>query len=522
MASGNNVTRMSPRQRMINLMYIVLTAMLALNVSSDVLNGFNQVHDGLMRTNDNMATKNEIQYQYLQELNSKNPTKVGPWLEKGTYLRNYSISLLNHIDSLKLAIAIQADGKKGDPDNMINVDDLEAASVTMLNPSTNKGKQLKEQIDLFRVSVAGLISDTVKRKAVMDMLSTTPREKLQVSGKETWEEQTFDNMPAIAAVTLLSKLQSDIREAESEALSNIITNVDIGDVRVNELNPYVIPQSNMVMRGGKYSANIVLAAIDTTQRPAIFVDGHKIENGVYELIANSVGNHEYSGYIEVARGDGSIDRREFKSSYTVMEPMATISPTLMNVLYAGIDNPISISVPGVAMNGVEASMTNGTLSRHGDSWIAKANTVGQDAVISVFATIDGHRQQVGSMTFRVRSLPDPAPFIPIKDAQGNLTNYKGVPKKISKAQLMEAQSIGAAIDDGILNVSFTVESFSTVFYDSMGNAIPEVSDGNKFSSRQKEQFRRMKPGSRFFISNVKAKGPDGVSRVIYPLEVSLN
>ena len=87
---------------------------------------------------------------------------------------------------------------------------------------------------------------------------------------------------------------------------------------------------------------------------------------------------------------------------------------------------------------------------------------------------------------------------------------------------MEAETIGAAIDDGILNVSFTVESFSTIFYDSMGNAIPEVSDGNKFSARQKEQFRRLKPGSRFFISNVKAKGPDGISRVIYPLEVSLN
>ncbi|MCH5241287.1 MAG: gliding motility protein GldM [Muribaculaceae bacterium] len=513
---------MSPRQRMINLMYIVLTAMLALNVSSDVLNGFNQVHDGLVRTNETMAAKNEIQYVYLQELYQKNPTKVGPWLEKGTYLRNYSTSLLNEIDSLKLAIAQKADGKKGDPENLVNLDDLEAAGVVMLNPSTNSGRHLKEQIDQYRVSVAELITDPQKRDAVLTMLSTQVKDKQQVGATETWEEQMFDNMPAVAAVTMLSKLQSDIREAESEALTNLITNVDIGDVRVNELNPYVIPNSNMVMRGGRYVADIVLAAIDTTQRPAIFVDGNKIENGHLELIASSVGNHAYSGYIEVARGDGSIDRRPFSSSYTVMEPMATISPTMMNVLYAGIDNPVSISVPGVAMNAVEASMTNGSLVRNGDSWVARPGQIGQDAVISVFASMDGNRQQVGSMTFRVRQLPDPAPFIPIKDAQGNLVNYKGTPKKISKQQLMEAESIGAAIDDGILNVSFTVESFSTIFYDSMGNAIPEVSDGNRFSSRQKEQFRRLKPGARFFISNVKAKGPDGISRVIYPLEVSLN
>ncbi|MCH5235303.1 MAG: gliding motility protein GldM [Muribaculaceae bacterium] len=513
---------MSPRQRMINLMYIVLTAMLALNVSSDVLNGFNQVHDGLVRTNETMAAKNEIQYVYLQELYQKNPTKVGPWLEKGTYLRNYSTSLLNEIDSLKLAIAQKADGKKGDPENLVNLDDLEAAGVVMLNPSTNSGRHLKEQIDQYRVSVAELITDPQKRDAVLTMLSTQVKDKAQVGATESWEEQMFDNMPAVAAVTMLSKLQSDIREAESEALSNLITNVDIGDVRVNELNPYVIPNSNMVMRGGRYIADIVLAAIDTTQRPSIFVDGNKIENGHLELTATSVGNHEYSGYIEVARGDGSIDRRPFSSSYTVMEPMATISPTMMNVLYAGIDNPVSISVPGVAMNAVEASMTNGSLVRSGDSWIARPGQIGQDAVISVFASMDGNRQQVGSMTFRVRQLPDPAPFIPIKDAQGNLVNYRGTPKKISKQQLMEAESIGAAIDDGILNVSFTVESFATIFYDSMGNAIPEVSDGNRFSARQKEQFRRLKPGARFFISNVKAKGPDGISRVIYPLEVSLN
>ncbi|MCH5227780.1 MAG: gliding motility protein GldM [Muribaculaceae bacterium] len=513
---------MSPRQRMINLMYIVLTAMLALNVSSDVLNGFNQVHDGLVRTNDNMATKNEIQYLYLKELYEKNPTKVGPWLEKGTLLKNYSNTLLAEIDSLKIAIAKQADGKNGDPSNLVNLDDLEAASVTLLNPATMRGKLLKEHIESYRNNTAALITDSVKRKAVMEMLSTQASARNGDESTVTWEEQMFDNMPAIAAITQLSKIQSDIREAESEALSNLITNVDIGDVRVNELNPYVIPNSNMVMRGGKYTAQVVLAAIDTTQRPAVFVNGSKIENGLLQLAATSVGNHEYSGYIEVARGDGTIDRRPFNSSYTVMEPMATISPTLMNVLYAGIENPISISVPGVAMNGVEATMTNGQLIRKGDTWVARPDKIGTDAEIAVFASIEGSKQQVGSMTFRVRRLPDPSPYIPLKDAQGNPMNYKGVPQKISKAQLMAVESLGAAIDDDLLNVTYTVESFSTVFFDSMNNAIPEVSDGNKFSSRQKEQFRRMKPGSRFFISNVKAKGPDGVSRIISPLEVALN
>ena len=524
MASGNNVARMSPRQRMINLMYIVLTAMLALNVSSDVLNGFNQVHEGLHRTNSNMSARNEVQFQYLQELYEKNPTKVGPWFEQGSTLRVNALKLLASIDSLKLEIARKADGVNGDPNAMINLDDLEAASVTMLNPATNHGQKLRQEVSAFREIVAPMITDSAKRVAVLDMLATDTSEKPGTIGQILWEEKMFDNMPAVAAVTLLTKLQNDIRNAESEALASLITNVDIGDVRVNELNAYVIPNSNMVMRGGKYSANIVLAAIDTTQRPTIYVNGSKLQNstGLYEFTAGSVGTHDYSGYIEVMRGDGTLDRREFRSSYTVMEPMATISPTLMNVLYAGIDNPISISVPGVTMNNVQASMTNGTLTRNGDSWIARPGKVGTEAVISVTATLDGRSQEVGSMTFRVRKLPDPTPYIPLKDAQGNTIHYKGSPKKISKADLMSAETLGAAIDDDILNVTYTVLSFNTIFFDSMGNAIPEVSNGNAFSARQKEQFKRLKPGKSFFISDVKAKGPDGITRDIPPLQVSLN
>lgn len=515
---------MSPRQRMINLMYIVLTAMLALNVSSDVLNGFNQVHEGLHRTNLNMSAKNDVQFHYLKELYEKNPAKTGPWYEKGVRLRNESSSLFNTIDSLKTEIARQADGPEGDFTAIVNLDDLEAASVTMLNPTSNHGRKLRKRVEGYRTLVAGLIADSAKRKAVIEMLSTDVAATPGTIGPISWENKMFDNMPAVAAVTLLTKLQNDIRQAESEALTNLITNVDIGDVRVNELNAYVIPNSNMVMRGGKYTANIVLAAIDTTQRPTVYVNGSKLANdrGLLEITAGTVGSHDYSGYIEVARGDGTIAKHPFSSSYTVMEPMATISATMMNVLYAGIDNPISISVPGVPMNAVNATMTNGTLTRSGDHWIAHSGKVGTEAVISVSAQIDGRSQQVGSMTFRVRKLPDPTPFIPVKDAQGNPAQYKGSPKKISKAALMAAETLGAAIDDDILNVTYSVVSFSTVFYDSMGNAIPEVSNGAAFSPRQKEQFKRLKPGKSFFISNVKAKGPDGITRDIPAMEVALN
>jgi gliding motility-associated protein GldM len=225
--------------------------------------------------------------------------------------------------------------------------------------------------------------------------------------------------------------------------------------------------------------------------------------------------------LEVPRGDGTIAQHQFNSSYTVIEPAATVSATMMNVLYAGIENPISISVPGIPTQQVTATMTNGSLTRNGDMWVARPTNVGSDAQITVTATIDGRSQTVNTTTFRVRKLPNPTPFISFKDAAGNTDKYVGG-KPFSKALLLQAPGIGAAIDDGLLNISFSVLSFETVFFDSMGNAIPEVSNGNNFSARQKEQFKRLSRGKRFYISRIKAKGPDGITRDLSPLEVIIN
>lgn len=518
MAGGsNNVTRMSPRQRMINLMYIVLTAMLALNVSSDVLNGFALVHESLNITNKNITERNHRQFLYFKSIYDKNPAKVGPWFKQGETLAKRADDLYNLIDKYKLEIARAADGENADIADIKDQENLDAAASVMLDPLTNKGLKLRKYIDSYRMFVLGLIPDSQKKKMVEAMLSTKLKPIPGVAVQPKWEEKTFENMPTVAAITLLTKLQGDIRHAESEAMSGLITSVDIGDMRVNKMDAYVIPNSNMIIRGGKYSANIVLAAIDTTQRPSVYVGGRKLSGGLYEFVPSSIGKFEYSGYIEVLRGDGTLDKRPFKSSYTVIEPMATISPTMMNVLYAGIDNPISISVPGVAMSSISASMTNGTLVRKGDVWVAHPSKVGTESVISVIAELEGRNQQVGSMSFRVRKLPDPTTYISVGD-----TRYKGTPRRISKASLMSARGLSAALDDDLLNINFTVISFSTVFFDQMGNAMPEVSAGSAFSERQKEQFRRLKPGKSFFITNIKAKGPDGIVRDISPMEVGLN
>lgn len=515
MAQSN--VRLSPRQKMINLMYIVLTAMLALNVSSDVLDGFTQVEAGLSRTNATVNERNGALYAQLEAFAMQNPEKAGAWLEKANEVRKESQRMYNLIDSFKLEIARKADGVNGNPANLENREDLEAASVIMLNPATRKGEALRGEVDSFRTYVKSIVVDSVKRANIDKALSTAPFRRPGVVVPQTWEEAKFDNQPAVAAITLLTKLQNDIRYAEGEALATLLSQVDAGDVRVNEMNAFVIPQSRMVMRGGRYTADIVLAAVDTTARPVIYVGGKQMGSGHYEFTAGSPGTYDYSGYIEVPHGDGTISKHAFSSSYTVIEPTATVSATMMNVLYAGINNPIGISVPGVAASGVSASMTNGTLTKNGDHWIARPSKVGAEAVITVTATIDGRSQTVNTTSFKVRKLPDPVAFINIPGANGTTERYKGG-RALSKSAVLNAKSLDAAIDDDMLNIDFRVTGFDIVMLDSNGDAARERSSGANFSQQQKDRIRRMTKGI-FYISNIKAIGPDGIERTLSPVEV---
>ncbi|MDE5821627.1 MAG: gliding motility protein GldM [Paramuribaculum sp.] len=518
---GKSNMRLSPRQKMINLMYIVLTAMLALNVSSDVLDGFTQVQDGLSHTNQNFAQRNDAVYATLEAAAKNNPDKAGKWHEMALEVRRESESLCKTIDSLKLAIVRKADGKNGNPDDIQNRENLEASSVVMLSPVSGNGEMLRKKVESFRGFVAPMIMDSTTRTGIESMLSTEAKRTDTSDAIRSWEVVKFENQPVVAAVALLSKLQNDVLYAEGEALSALAGAVDAGDVRVNELNAFVIPESRYVMRGNPYKAEIVLAAVDTTARPSIVIDGKKLDaSSTYSFVPGKSGTYSYNGYLEMPHPDGSTSKHTFTGDYVVMDPVATVSATMMNVLYAGIDNPVEISVPGLPVSSVSATMTNGTLTRNGDKWVARPANAGQPATISVSAkTPDGHSSQVASIDFKVRRLPDPTAYIPSADS-GN-GRFRGE-RPITKAALMNASGLGAAIDDGVLDIEFRITGFETVFFDSMGNAIPEVSNGSSFSQRQKDSFRRMTRGKRFYISRIKAIGPDGIERTLSPLEITVN
>ncbi len=497
---------------MINLMYVVLMAMLALNVSNEVLNGFSIVEESLNRTTENSTKQNLAIYDDFEQQMESNPQKVKEWYDKAQQVKLMSDSIYHFATELKLAIAREADGKDGDPANLRGKEDLEAANQVMLAPGRGRGEELKKAIDSFREKILKMVNDTAQQKIIASNLTTQVPSR--VLGKN-WQEYMFEAMPAVASVTMLTKLQNDVRNAEKEVLHTLVQNIDVKDIRVNALDAFVIPNSQTIVQGDRFSARIVMAAIDTTQVPELYIGGKKMDlpDNIYETVTSRTGDFTLSGYIQTINGNGDPIRRDFEQKYTVVEPSATVSADLTRMLYKGYPNPISISVPGVPLNKISASMTNGTLTPNGaGKYIANPTTIGQEAVITVTSTNTGRPQTMGSFAFKVRKLPDPTPYIDIKDEQGNPSRFKG--GNMSKAGLVAAEKIGAAIDDGILDISFRVVSFQTVFFDNMGNAKPINSDGANFSAAQKDQIRKLSRGRRFYISGVTAIGPDGIERTL--------
>lgn len=513
MAAGSSGNR--NRQKMINLMYLVFIAMVALNVSSEVLSGFVLVERSLTHTIEGAQQSNDNIMKGLSTAYAKNPSKAEPWYRKGLALTAYADSLYNEIDQLRLLIAQEADGKDANPNDVARKDDMNAPTTVMLNPLTRRGAKLRESIDAFRTYTTQMVRSDSRREHISEMLST------ESAGGLSWEQQIFENIPTIASLTMLTKLQSDIRSVEGDVLNDLVQNIDSGDLRVNKIAAQVIPRSQLVMQGSQYEASIVLSSYDSTRVPKIVVNGSTLPEsagGIYRVTASKAGTFPISGYIETELPDGTAVKQPFQSEYYVTEPFATVAPTMMNVLYAGINNPISIAVPGVPSQNVTATMTNGTLTRQGNGWVAKPAKIGTPAVITVMAKqADGRSTKMAETSLRVRALPDPLPYIQYTDANGATKRFKG--GRIAKRDLLTANGIGAAIDDDLLDVPYQVVRFQLLFFDSVGGVIPEVSNGPTFSTRQRDKIRNMAKGKRFFVSEVIARGPDGIERQIPAIEV---
>jgi len=503
----------TPRQRMIGMMYLVLTAMLALNVSSAILNGFTLVDNSLHTTIKSAELRNQSLYDEFNYLDELNHNKVKEWLDKANEVRTKSNSLYSYIEDFKVQLVRMADKDKAN----------DSAYVKQINAKddTNKtgeyaitkgnGKILQSRINEYKNFLISFFKDNPDKQKMYQTIFAT-------DGNKTipWVDATFESMPLSAVITVLTKYQSDIRTSEAEVVQFLKGQTDVKDFRVNKITALVVPNTPYVIKGGKYSAQIVLSAVDSTKKPDYYIRGVKInEKGLYEIICNTAGTFPYNGEIKIRGNDGNVNSYPFKSEYVVGEPSATISNEDLNVVYRGIENKFNISVPGIPAENVSVDVHGGTSQKVGGRYIIKPTQDGE-ININVYATIEGRKQRMGGGVYRVKYIPDPKSYLQYTDGGGVVRQTQD--ETLTKRTLLSdnISIIASYGQDELIKANFNVTSFSMV----APNGIDDTR-GSKFSSKMKSFINNLEGGDYLIIKNIKAVGPDGKTRSLSPIQIQI-
>lgn len=505
----------APRQKMISVMYLVLTAMLALNVDKSVLEAFVMVDHSFMQTIENFTAKNQRVYNDFNSAAQENPVKAGELNKAVLKVKASSDSLYQYIHSLKELIVKRADGPEGDIQNIKAQDNLNFSAEIMI--TKKHGTDLKNAIVAYRNSLLALVDTSnteliASIKKTLDTSAPPPKE----GSTPSWEESKFQGYPLIAVITLMSKIQSDVRNAESDIINHLYAKIDASSFKFNKLQAQVVSKSDYVLQGSPYEAKVFLSAVDSTARPEIIVGGSTLpmvagENaGLYKVVTGKEGKVEWSGHINYKNPEGIIVSYPFKHEYEVAKPSMTVSPTKMNVFYAGLDNPVSISVPGISANNIKVSITNGSIQPGQSGFVVRPDKVGVKSNVSVSAMIDGVTKEIGSMEFRVKKVPDPLASVAGK--------IEGV---ITRNELLAQQGVLAKIPDFDFEMNFTVTSF-VVSTSKGGFVVDKATKGNRFSQDQITLMKGLNPGSRLYIESIVVKGDDGTTRNLPALSFKIN
>ncbi|MFM8492130.1 MAG: gliding motility protein GldM [Bacteroidota bacterium] len=528
MASG----KLSPRQKMINMMYLVLTAMLALNVSAEILKAFAMINKSLEDTNLTIDQKNAALYTAFEEKMKDEPGKTKAAYDKAMTVKRESKELLDFVKKVKEKLIDEGGNKNGkldEPDFKIEggvrriLDDgnIDISSTLLVNPDgkSKLGLEMKDKFSDFRKKLIALIPQVDRDKVKIHLDDPIDPSPSKGSGvKKNWLQSNFGEMPLSGVVTLFTKYESDIRNTESEIVTYLLGSIDAASFKFDQVEAKVIAKSSYVLTGQDFEADVMLVAYDSRQNLDIRLDGGAVipvENGLgkYKARATSEGEKKLNGYILVKNpGTGEETKYPFTTSYTVARPAAVVSPDKMNVFYIGVDNPVSISAPGVKPADLTPSITKGTLTGSGGKYVVRVMEPGK---VNVDVRSKGEAgkgaSMLGSSEFRVKYVPDPIATVGSLPA-GSVASTK------FKAQ----GGMIALLKDFDFDLRFEIRSFRLIYLAPRKDAQVVSVSGPVFTQAAQNIIRNAKPGDRFIFDEVKAVGPDKVTRTLPAVTYGLN
>jgi gliding motility-associated protein GldM len=548
----------TPRQKMIAMMYLVLTALLALNVSKEILDAFLVVNESIESTNNSITAKIDDSYTKFEMQYGLNPDKVGPFYTTANQLKTEADELLAYIEDLKFQLVKYSERKEDQEiydlyykDTVINgqrqqflelvkvptKDKYDRVTYYMVRQGDIAGEGeayvLSAKMDAFRQSVLTAMKlppDSRKIGLVTNMDGVVYRDA--DGRKQNWEQHNFYTTILAADITILNRIMGEIKSAEYNAINFLYSSVSETDFKFDEIKAKVIPKSTYVLQGQQYEADVLVAAIDKKLEATIkvlpgadtlteqninratVIEG---EAGTGQLIfpGNDVGIQKYAGVIEmVDPATNKMTPYHFKGGYIVAPPALTVAPLKMNVLYIGVDNPVAISAPGIPDENINPSVGHGVLKRdtEGKDWIVRINEMPKGVSrtnISATAVVEQEDLVLGSVEFRVKRVPTPnAEIAGQSDGQ------------MDKNRLLAAGAIIPNMRDFEFEIYYEVTgyTFATIIN---GDWIPKNVRGNRFTDEINGIIRNGKRKQKFFFENIQAKGPDGSIRSLNPINLEL-
>ncbi|MDB5119379.1 MAG: gliding motility-associated protein GldM [Sphingobacteriales bacterium] len=503
----------SARQKMINIMYLVLLAMLALNVSDTILNAFKILNDSLTISKTNVA--NGITQLFTTFENTKlkeEKARAQPIYDKAKEAQAIAEELITYIDKLKADFTKAGNGISPETGDLVERSNLDIAPGIMINKK--EGEKLKSKINDTRKRLLNLLDEKDRASIALALEANDPEKAIE--GKKDWEEVNFgEGTPLTAAMTILTKIQTDTKNAESDIVKKIFGKMDIAVVNLDQFSAVAVAPTSYIIAGQPYTAEVFLTAYDSKSNPAIQIGGSSIPvsngKGSYSVGTSKEGIFSWTGTIRVKQTDGTVKTYTTpEQKYQVARPSAVVSPDKMNVFYIGVPNPVSISAPGIPKENLRVTMSGGQISGSNGKYTVSVSSSGYSKV-NVSAEIGGKVQLIGSSDFRVKRIPDPK------------AKFAGKTGGAMSSVIIKSQNAIFAILDGFdFDAKFNVTRFTMVIAKPRQDVIILTGQGNSFNAAMKAAVSSVTPGSRVIFDNIVAVGPDGTQRQLDPIVLTAN
>src|SRR5687768_810357 len=499
-----------PRQKMINMMYLVLTALLALNVSSEILNAFKTVNNSLEKTNEVVsASTNQVMISLKEKLTDPGTReKAMIWYPKAEKVQGYAKGLYEYIEGLKKSIMTSA---KYDPASGKDkgVDNLEVSTRIMVDKG--EGKTLKNKLEEFKKLI---LADSALAKNFASSLSiNTDMPKTKNKSNRTWEAAYFHMVPTVAALTILSKFQNDVKTSEN----NVVTfcHEQVGKVvyRQDAVAALALANSTNLLPGQDLEITAGVGGFSKAVNPVITIGGQTVQLGEdgaahLKIRADGIGAHSVPVVIRYTDQDGKVQTIEKRIEYSVGQSNAAVQLDKLNVLFIGVDNPVTVSGSGSRTQlKVSISGGGGSLTATSTGYLARVTEQTDNCIISV-TTPDG---KVTPVKFRVRPIPDPTPMVG-QNKSGDMA-----------AGVFKSQAgVRAIVENFFYETQFNVTSFR-ITGDGSGfdDGIEEANNTGAAWNEARRIIGKARPGSFITIEDVYAVGPDGRRRKLTPLIYNL-